>query len=139
MATGPVLAQSPPPGGMQPMMMQQMRAHMLQMHQQLRTEVLGALTPAHKALLASIAGELATATTPDFHAAADRLDAALSPAEKQAIVSAAQSMRANMQSLMQSTHVPNMPMQQMSHGRMTAGAIVLMAVMPGEGMMMGRR
>jgi len=44
--------------------------------------MLGALTPAHRALLAQIVGELAVAPVPDATTAAQRLDAALSPRPK---------------------------------------------------------
>lgn len=154
MTAAPAVAQNVAPATPNPAIrqqMRQMRSQMMQMHQQFRTQVLAALTPAHKALLASIAGNLATATTPDYRAAAAQLDAVLSPTEKQNIMSAAQtmrtSMRANMQSMMQRMPMNGMPMNNMpmngghmmrTHRSMTAGAIVLMAVMPGGGMMMHR-
>lgn len=55
----------------------------------------------HKQLLASIAGELATSANPDYDAAAKRIDAALSPAESQAILGAAQNARSQMRSVME--------------------------------------
>jgi hypothetical protein len=80
--------QGPPPGG-----------GMMQMHQQMRSDMLGALTPQSKTLLATVAGQLATSPAPDVKAAAAQLDAALSPAEKQAITSQHQAMMQKMQSM----------------------------------------
>lgn len=87
-----------------PQMRQQFEAtrqQMDQIHQQERSQILGALTPAHRQLLATVAGELATATTPDYKAAAARLDSALSSSEKSTILSASQSARDKMRSTMQ--------------------------------------
>ena len=56
--------QGPPPGG-----------GMMQMHQQMRADMLGALTPQSKTMLATVAGQLATSTAPDVKAAAAQLDA----------------------------------------------------------------
>jgi hypothetical protein len=69
----------------------QMRANFQQMetlHKQYRAQVLGALTPAHKQLYASVVGNLAIAASPDPRAAAAKLDAALSSGEKTAIINA---------------------------------------------------
>ncbi len=105
----PAVAQEPPPGGPMPtpnpqmrQQMESMRKQMDQIHTQERTQVLGALTPAHKQLLATIAGELATSTTPDYTGAAQRLDSALSPSEKQTILSASQTARDKMRAQMES-------------------------------------
>ena len=57
-------------------------------HRAERAQVLAALTPAHRALLANIVGEQAIAMSPDYKAAAARLDAALSPSEKSAVLAA---------------------------------------------------
>lgn len=80
--------QGPPPQG-----------GMMQMHQQMRTTMLAALTPQNRTLLGTVAGQLATSATPDVKAAAAQLDAALSPAEKQAILSQHQAMVQQMQSM----------------------------------------
>ncbi len=63
------------------------------LHQQARTQILGALTPANKTLLGSVVSQLAVAPQPDPRAAAAQLDAALSPGEQQAILAAAASLR----------------------------------------------
>lgn len=51
-----------------------------------RQSMLAALTPAHRALLAQIAGELVVAPDPDLESATRRLNAALSPREAQNVV-----------------------------------------------------
>ena len=61
---------------------------MEKIHRAERTQVLAALSPAHRQLLASIVGEMAIAENPDHKAAAARLDAALSPSEKNAVLAA---------------------------------------------------
>jgi hypothetical protein len=88
----------PPPGGPMPRHtptaamradMQQLR----QLHEQFRSQVLGALSPAHKQLLAQVAGNLAISASPDPKAAVKQLDGALSASEKTAILNAASSFR----------------------------------------------
>ena len=78
-------------GSPNPAMRQQKHANMEQMmklHQQFRAQVLGALTPAHKQLYATVVGNLAIAPSPDPRSAAKQLDAALSTSEKTAILDA---------------------------------------------------
>ncbi len=118
LTAAPAAAQHPGPmtSHMSSAQMQQMR----QMHQQLRAQLLNDLTPAHKALLAQVAGRLATSTNPDYDAAAARLDAALSPAEKTHILSAASAMRAKVQSMMPKDHPA------MGGEHLTPGGILLM-------------
>ncbi|HEY1728838.1 MAG TPA: hypothetical protein VGG22_10725 [Candidatus Baltobacteraceae bacterium] len=50
--------------------------------------MLATLSPAHRELLASLVGNMAIAANPDHKAAAARLDAALSPSEKSAVLAA---------------------------------------------------
>jgi len=117
-----VFAQAQPPGPGGAMWPRpdagQMRQNMQQMealHKQFRANVLGALTPAHRTLLASIAGQLAVSTNPDPKAAAAKLDAALSSGEKQAILNAAQSFMSQQRSMREQAIAkmraanPNMP------------------------------
>lgn len=100
-AGAPALAQSaPPPNPAMRQQFRQMRAQMDTIRTTERSAILGALTPAHKALLASVVGQLATSVSPDVDAAATQLDHALSPGEKTAIVSAAQNARSRQRSLM---------------------------------------
>lgn len=81
--------------------MRQMHQQMGQIQTQARTQMLAALTPSHRALLASIAGRLAVAATPDYRAASQQLEAALSATEKQTILTAEKNSRAQMRTLMQ--------------------------------------
>lgn len=64
------------------------------MYKQFRAKVLGALTPAHRNQLAAVIGQLAIAASPDPQAAIKKIDAFLSSGEKQAILNAEQSFRA---------------------------------------------
>jgi hypothetical protein len=155
----PVLAQEPPPGPPQTpnaQMRQQFEANrkqMEQIHSQERAAVLGALTPAHKQLLATIAGQLATSTTPDYRGAEQRLDAALSSSEKQAILNASQTARDKMHAEMQTMRqqmsqmappgAPGRPPMTEMHGgpdemqhAPTAGGILLRVALSGGGMEM---
>ncbi|MBV9270312.1 MAG: hypothetical protein JO165_04405 [Candidatus Eremiobacteraeota bacterium] len=80
---------------------EQLHTQMQQIHTAERAQILAALTPAHKALLANVVGQLAVAPTPDYEAAAKRLDAALTPGERQTILNAAANARARSEALMQ--------------------------------------
>lgn len=80
--------QGPPPA------MQQARANA-------RTSTMNALTPAHRAQVQSILGQV-RARTLDPRDAVTKIDALLSPAEKQSVLSAQQSMRQSMQAYFQS-------------------------------------
>lgn len=99
------------PGSPNPAMRQQMRTdrqQMMKLHQQFRAQVLGALTPAHKQLYASVVGSLAIAASPDPRAAAKQLDAALSASEKTAILNAGKQFMTAMKS-MREQMMPNHP------------------------------
>ena len=101
----PALAQEapqPPAGFPAPPNMQAMT----QIHSDERVAMLNALTPEHRQLLATIAGQLAIATTPDYDAAAKQLDNALSPSEKQAITDAQKSARDKMKAAMDKMQTP---------------------------------
>ncbi len=84
--------------------MQQTGQQMQALHTQARAKVLGALSPAHRALLAQVVGALAIAPNPDPQAAARQLDAALSPGEAQAVVSAHTAAMQQAHQLMESAH-----------------------------------
>ncbi|GEM_PF-2310776 len=58
--------------------------------------MLNALTPAHRTLLSNVVGQLAVSPTPDFRAAAQQLDSALSAGEKQSILNAETTARSQM-------------------------------------------
>jgi hypothetical protein len=100
----PVLAQNAQstPNPQMRQQFQQMRTQIREIHQSERAQILGALTPAHRSLLASIAGRLATSVNPDFDGAVRQIDSALSETEKQTIVNASQNARTKMRSFMSS-------------------------------------
>ena len=151
----PALAQTAPPfqtpSPAMRQQFQQVRTQIQQIHQTERTQILNALTPAHKNLLATTVGQLATSVNPDFRAAANRLDSALSAGEKQAIVSASQTARTQMRSAMETlrSKMPAPPegagppreggMSRETQRTPDPGMILLRLAMPGPGMgMMGR-
>ena len=63
-------------------------AQEMQLHQQLRYQILSALTAVHRRELASVIGALAIDPNPDVQAAATRIDRALLPYERQRILAA---------------------------------------------------
>lgn len=142
----PTLAQNAPPTPNPAMrqQFQQIHSRMQQIRTAERSQILGALTPANRSLLATVAGQLATSVTPDYKGAASRLDAALSAGEKQAIINAAQSARTQMHSMMQSMRAqmpaqpnrPAPPEMGEHHAQRTpdAGRILLGLAIGGEGM-----
>lgn len=144
-------APHPTPNAAMRAQFRQMRTQMRQIHTTERSQILGALTPAHRALLASVAGQLATSTNPDFKGAANRLDAALSSGEKQAILTAAQNARNQQRSLMQQVRArfspppgaPRPPRNfagRRTHHAPDPGMLLLrLSAAPGNGMMMHRR
>jgi len=67
-------------------LMQQANRQLQQLHQQTRTQMLTALTPAHRTLVANVIGQLAIAPNANPQAATQQLDTVLSGGEKQAIV-----------------------------------------------------
>lgn len=91
--SGPLIAQTLPAPASRPAMSQQllqMRAQLQQIRSAERSQIIGALTPAHKALLSNIVARLATSVNPDVGGAVRQLDAELSTSEKQTILDAAQ-------------------------------------------------
>lgn len=84
--------------------MEQSRAQMDALHSQARLSILGALTPAHRALLAQVVGSLATAPNPDESAAIRQLDAALSPGEARTILSMHAAVEQQGHALMEAVH-----------------------------------
>ena len=111
----PALAQeAPPQDGPRPAIdaamarpsMQQMEA-MQKVHEQLRQihttarlQMLGSLSPAHRAALANIIGQLAIAPTPNRRAAEAQIDALLSNGEKSSVLGIEANARTTSRSLM---------------------------------------
>lgn len=103
----PALAQTtanppPPPGHFQEM--RGMHRQIERIEMQTRSQIVSALSPAHQALLASIAGQLAIAPRPDMRSSIERLNAALSSSEKQAILNADASARTQIRSMFANAH-----------------------------------
>jgi hypothetical protein len=111
-------------------------AQFKQLRQQTRAAELNALSPAHKQLLANIAGQLALSAAPNFKAAAAQLDAALSPGERAAILQADQNFRTQAEALHQQMMAsrppsddaqggPPRPMGERQPHQRTAGQLLL--------------
>ncbi len=97
-----------------------------QLMHQFRSQVLSALTSAHRNEVASLVGQLAISNNPDPRAAAHQLDSMLSQSEQQAILSAHSSFREQSKTLhdqlrsqMQS-QMPNGPFHDRMGGPMSA-------------------
>ena len=132
---------------------EQTHAKMEALHRQARVQILATLSPAHKALLAQVVGELAVSANPDPAAAARRLNAALSPGESQAIMRTANAVHTQMRSIMEAaraeaerslppdestemtTKHTEVHMGMPAQGPKDAGSILLMLASPGHGMM----
>jgi hypothetical protein len=97
--TGPPTAETGPPAPSAAMI--RMHEQLEQAHLQVRSQILGALTAAHRTLLANVVGGLAISPSPNIEAAAKELDAALSPQESRAILDAEASLHAQMRAAMQ--------------------------------------
>ena len=125
---------------------QQFFQQALLLHQQMRGQMLSALSPVHRRSVAAIIGQLAIAPNPDVMAAAKQLDATLSPAEQQRIISAGQSfatqsrqlrdqLRTQLQSEMPAGEQPDF-MKHASDGgimaphQLDAGTMLLMGLSP---------
>ena len=117
----------------------------MQLHQQMRSQILSSLTPVHLRYVAATIGQLATEQNPDPQAAAKRLDQVLSPSERQRILAAHSSfrqqsmalheqMRSQMQSEMPAGHPDwrghDESKETMSQMPTDAGSILLMALSP---------
>ncbi|MBV8162696.1 MAG: hypothetical protein JOZ91_00345 [Candidatus Eremiobacteraeota bacterium] len=88
--------QRPVDSGIQARIEQQFKASGQQIQrdrQEAENTMLAALAPAHRQLLAHIVGDLATNPNADAATAVRRLDAALIPGEKQAVLSASDTLR----------------------------------------------
>ncbi|MDQ6826958.1 MAG: hypothetical protein M3Z14_07155 [Candidatus Eremiobacteraeota bacterium] len=81
--------------------MQQIHQNMMRLHQEARSGVLAALTPAHRVLLGQVVGRLATDQNPDLAGAARTLNSALTPAESQSVLRIWNNLRTQSRQLMQ--------------------------------------
>lgn len=84
--------------------MQQAHAKMEQLHSQARLAMLNTLSPAQRAALAQVVGQLAIAPTPDLAAAAKQIDASLTPAQAKNILNIKASLHQQAHQVMQALH-----------------------------------
>jgi len=84
--------------------MEQAHAKMEQLHSQARLAMLNSLSPAQRATLAQVVGQLAIAPTPDLAAAARQIDASLTQAQARNILSISASLHQQAHQLMDSVH-----------------------------------
>lgn len=83
---------------------EQAHAKVEQLHAQARQAMLNSLSPAQRATLAQIVGQLAIAPNPDVTAAAKQVDASLSPAQAKNILSISTSLHQQARQLMETAH-----------------------------------
>jgi len=81
--------------------MRQEREQMEQLHTQARAQMLAALTPAHRAMLANVIGQLAISASPNPRAAALQIDAALSTGEKNSVLNVETQLHTQMRAMME--------------------------------------
>lgn len=136
-----------------PAAFQQVHQQMGRLHEQARSQILAALTPANRTLLANTIGQLAVSAKPDREAAARTLNAALSQNESQAILRIHESVRAQSRSIMEAAHAKlaasmsaeeksemqahmatQMTHMKTAHPPLDAGHILLKLGMHGDGM-----
>jgi len=80
------------------------RQKAMQMHEQLRSQILGALSSDHRTAIANAIGEMAISASPDPAAAAKQIDGILSSSEQQKILELHGTFQKQMQTLMQQLH-----------------------------------
>jgi|SRR6516162_9743730 hypothetical protein len=120
-----------------------------QLHEQMRSQILAALSPVHRRAVGTMIGELAITPNPDVDAAAKRLDAMLTSYERQRILTAHsafwsqtkqlhEQMRNEMRSEMPAGHSGFMDRdkQGMTTPQLDAGTILLGVLTPHPHMMM---
>lgn len=95
-----------PPGQRQAMnsQMQAYREKAMQLHEQLRAQVLDAMSPDHRTAVASAIGEMAISAKPDPAATAKQIDAVLTPEEQQKIVALHDAFAKQNQAMMAQLH-----------------------------------
>jgi hypothetical protein len=115
----------------------------MQLHQEMRSQILSSLNPTHLREVGATIGNLAITQNPDMQAAARQLDRVLSPGERQRVLAAHEAfrsqsrqlheqMRSEMQSMMPADH-PDMMKHDggmMQRPPQDAGTILLMALSP---------
>lgn len=84
--------------------MQAFRQKEMQMHQQLRSQILEAVSPGHRTAIADAIGQMVISASPDPAATAKQIDGVLSSAEQQRILSLHGAFVTRSQALMQQLH-----------------------------------
>ena len=84
--------------------MEQAHAKMEQLHSQARLAMLNTLSPAQRAALAQVVGQLAIAPTPDLASAAKQIDASLTQAQAKNILSIKASLHQQAHQVMAAVH-----------------------------------
>jgi len=111
MFVSPLAARADQPGGPNPQAnpaavqaMEQAHAKMEQLHSQARLAMLNTLSPAQRATLAQVVGQLAIAPSPDLAAAAKQIDASLSQAQAKNILCIKASLHQQARQVMEAVH-----------------------------------
>jgi hypothetical protein len=113
----------------------------MQLRQQMRFQMISAMSPVHRRAVGTLIGELAITPNPDFQTAAKRIDAMLSGGEQQRILAAhnnyeSQSrqlhdqMRQQMQSMMPAGHDMKHDEESRPRPQLDAGTLLLMGLSP---------
>ena len=80
------------------------RQKAMQMHEQLRTQILDMLSPDQRTAVANAIGQMVISPSPDPAAAAKQIDAVLSPGEQQKILAAHDSVVKQTEAMLQQLH-----------------------------------
>ncbi|MGB8519299.1 MAG: hypothetical protein WCD38_03970, partial [Candidatus Tumulicola sp.] len=130
---------------------QAFRQKEMQMHQQLRSQILEAVSPDHRTAIADAIGQMVISASPDPAATAKQIDGVLSSGEQQRILSLHGAFVTQSQALMQQLHDQLARQGASSHGQWSnrpahpmsmpgandAGNVVLMVLAHRSPMMMG--
>ena len=120
----------PPPDPAAFQAMEQAHAKIEQLHSQARLAMLASLSPAQRATLAQVVGQLAIAQTPDLAAAARQIDASLSATQARNILSISTSLHQQAHQLMDAVH--KQMMSSMAPGTAHAHYMVKEGMHPGN-------
>lgn len=99
--TGDTTTAPAPISAAQRQALQALRQKAMQMHDQLRTQILDALSPDHRTAVANAIGSMVISPSPDPAATAKQIDGLLSPEEQQRIVAAHDAFMKQMQAMAQ--------------------------------------
>ena len=97
---------------------EQFRQQEEQLYQQMRYQMLSAMSPVHRRAVGALIGELAIASNPDPQAAARQLDGMLSGAERQRIIAAHTSYESQSHQLHEQMHEQLQRVMPNEHGDM---------------------